>query len=341
MAAGAPGERLGEQELAELFGVSRTLVREALMQLQARGFIEVRTRKGWYVVEPSIEEARDAFSARRIIETGILRETGRPLQSVVRKLRQHIAQEQQAIEGADAATRAFLLADFHVCLAECLGQRLLCDVLRDLTARTTLAASLYQSKHDAGESCTQHAGIVAALEKGQLELARQRMLEHIGSVEAALGSSAPEASPTSERLRAGAVAGGAPPLAQVRLTALRPWAASPTSAGRNRPAGTPRRPGPCPAPAWAREKYLKKQGVPKRPADGTPFALEHKRARPRDAAVGTNPEPKPLRQPGATMSKRNVEIVHRNSMALRRIRISRRTTSPERSRAKGTAPSGT
>jgi len=211
----APGERLGEQELAELFGVSRTLVREALMQLQARGFVEVRTRKGWYVVEPSVEEARDAFSARRIIEAGILGEAGRPLQSVVRKLRQHIAQEEQAIEGADAATRAFLLADFHVCLAECLGQRLLCDVLRDLTARTTLAASLYQSKHDAGQSCAEHAAIVAALEEGQLELARQRMLEHIGSVEAALGSSASDASLSSERLRAALSPVARPPLRRV------------------------------------------------------------------------------------------------------------------------------
>ena len=59
-----PGERLGEQELADMFEVSRTLVREALMQLQARGFVEVRPRKGWYVVEPSIEQARDAFAAR-------------------------------------------------------------------------------------------------------------------------------------------------------------------------------------------------------------------------------------------------------------------------------------
>jgi len=69
----APGERLGEQELADLYGVSRTLVREALMQLQARGFVEVRTRKGWYVVEPSIEQARDAFAARRAVEAGMLR----------------------------------------------------------------------------------------------------------------------------------------------------------------------------------------------------------------------------------------------------------------------------
>ena len=72
------------------------------------------------------------------------------MQSVIRTLRRHIVQEQQAIDGADAATRAFLLADFHVCLAECMGHRLLCDVLRDLTARTTLAATLYQSQHDAG-----------------------------------------------------------------------------------------------------------------------------------------------------------------------------------------------
>lgn len=198
----APGERLGEQELAELFGVSRTLVREALMQLQARGFVEVRSRRGWYVVEPSVEEARDAFSARRIIEAGIIGDAGKPMQTVVRRLRGHIAEERKAIEGADAATRAFLLADFHVCLAECLGHKLLVDVLRDLTARTTLAATLYQSKHDASESCDEHAAIVAALEKGRLDVARERMLDHIGNVEAALQPQASEEPAAAQRLRA-------------------------------------------------------------------------------------------------------------------------------------------
>ena len=195
----SPGERLGEQELADLFGVSRTLVREALMQLQARGFVEVRPRKGWYVVEPSVEQARDAFAARRIVEAGILRDAGRPLQATLRKLRQHVEQEKASIAEADPATRAFLLADFHVCLADCLGQKLLRDVLRDLTARTTLAATLYQSGHDAAESCAQHAGIVAALEKGDLALAEQRMLAHIGNVEQALQQTAAPAA--AERLR--------------------------------------------------------------------------------------------------------------------------------------------
>lgn len=186
-----PGERLGEQELADLYGVSRTLIREALMQLQARGFVEVRTRKGWYVVEPSAEQAHDAFSARRAVESGLLRQAshtleGRPLQTVVQQLRRHISQERQAIAQDDPATRAFMLADFHVCLAECMGHRLLADILRDLTARTTLVATLYQSRHDATESCDDHAKIVDAIEQGDLESATTLMLEHIGNVETAL-----------------------------------------------------------------------------------------------------------------------------------------------------------
>ncbi|WP_422823989.1 GntR family transcriptional regulator [Variovorax robiniae] len=179
----APGERLGEQDLATHFGVSRTMVREALMQLQARGFVEVQSKRGWFVVEPSAEEARDAFSARRIVESGILADAGKPLQKVIRRLREHIADEQRAIDGADAATRAFLLADFHVCLAEQMGHRLLSDMLRDLTARTTLAATLFQSKHEAAQSCAEHGEIVAALEAGNNALARTLMLQHIGNVE--------------------------------------------------------------------------------------------------------------------------------------------------------------
>ncbi len=186
----APGERLGEQELADLFGVSRTLVREALMQLQARGFVEVRPRKGWYVVEPSFDEAREAFAARRAIETGMLREAGRPLQSAIRRLRQHVADERHAIAEGDAAKRTFLLADFHVCLAECSGNRLLADVMRDLTARTTLVALLYQSSHDASQSCDDHAAIVDALAKGDTATAEKLMLAHIGNVQGGLNESA-------------------------------------------------------------------------------------------------------------------------------------------------------
>jgi DNA-binding GntR family transcriptional regulator len=216
----SPGERLGEQDLADLFGVSRTLVREALMQLQARGFVEVRSRKGWYVVEPSFAQARDAFSARRVIETGLLREAGQPLQTVIRRLRGHIADERAAIDSGDAATRTFLLADFHVCLADCLGNRLLTDVIRDLTARTTLVASLYQSTHDAQQSCDDHARIVAALAAGELETAQRLMAEHIGTVQESLTESSASTGNAQERLRA-TLAPIAPPPVPVAATPSR------------------------------------------------------------------------------------------------------------------------
>ncbi|MDP9898018.1 GntR family transcriptional regulator [Variovorax ginsengisoli] len=197
----APGERLGEQALADHFGVSRTMVREALMQLQARGFVEVQSKRGWYVVKPSAAQARDAFAARRIVEAGILEDAGRPLQAVIGALRRHVADEQSAVDGADAATRAFLLADFHVCLAERMGHRLLADVLRDLTARTTLAATLYQSRHAADRSCAEHAAIVTALEAGDHGLARTLMIAHIGNVEQALDIADAAAPDRRERLR--------------------------------------------------------------------------------------------------------------------------------------------
>ena len=121
---------------------------------------------------------------------------------MIRRLRQHIDDEKRAVDGADAATRAFLLADFHVCLAECLGHRMLADMLRDLTARTTLVATLYQSTHDARQSCADHARIVSALEAGDIAGAERLMLDHIGSVESALGQSIGGAADARERLRA-------------------------------------------------------------------------------------------------------------------------------------------
>ena len=75
----APGQRLGEQELAGVFGVSRTLVREAMARLSARGMVEVSSRRGWFVVQPSRAEAADAFTARVAIETGMLGALAPPL----------------------------------------------------------------------------------------------------------------------------------------------------------------------------------------------------------------------------------------------------------------------
>lgn len=200
-----PGERLGEQEIADLFGVSRTLVREALMQMQTRGFVEVRSRMGWYVVEPSFDEARETYAARRVIEPGMVRDAGKPLQSAIKRLRQHVAQERKAIAAGDAATRSWLLADFHVCLAECLGNRLLTGMMVELSARTTLVSALYQSRSEAMVSSDDHAQIIAALAEGDNALAEHLMREHIDALAARLDETLADSASARDRLRAALV----------------------------------------------------------------------------------------------------------------------------------------
>lgn len=182
----APGARLGEQQLAMLFDCSRTIVREALTRLAARGIVTVSARRGWYVIEPSQDEAREAFEARRVIELGLIRNTGALDKRKLKELKAHLARERAAVRGTDVGARSFLLGDFHVCLAECLGNSLLADTLRDFTARTTLIAMLYQSSHDAAQSCDDHVQIVAALEKGDRAGAEALMARHIGTVQAHL-----------------------------------------------------------------------------------------------------------------------------------------------------------
>ena len=182
----APGARLGEQQLALLFDSSRTIVREALTRLAARGIVTVSARRGWYVIEPTPDEVREAFEARRVIELGLIRSQRRLPPEAIARLSQHVLQEQAALMGDDVGTRSFLLGDFHVCLAECLGNGLLADTLRDFTARTTLIAMRYQSSHDAVLSCQEHVAIVNALAAGDNARAEALMASHLASVQAAL-----------------------------------------------------------------------------------------------------------------------------------------------------------
>jgi DNA-binding GntR family transcriptional regulator len=162
--------------------------------------VTVSARRGWYVVEPSHEEAREAFEARRVIEMGLIRCAHNVSVAAIQQLKAHLDSEKAALKGSDVGLRSFLLGDFHVCLAECLGNSLLADTLRDLTARTTLIAMLYQSSHHAAESCEDHVRIVEALESRDLARAEQLMQSHIGKVQAALSWQAANDDPL-EQLR--------------------------------------------------------------------------------------------------------------------------------------------
>lgn len=179
-----PGMRLTEEDLGSVFDVSRTVVRQALTQLAAHGIVGVRPKKGWFIIEPSADEIRDTFAARRLVETALIREfTAMATPAQIRLLRDHLRRQRNAIDGDDVALRTHLLTDFHVRIAEILGNAVVTRMIRDLTLRTNLIAMLYQTGQEASHSCDEHEEVVRAVNTRDGETAARLMAEHLQSVE--------------------------------------------------------------------------------------------------------------------------------------------------------------
>ncbi|MEZ5664732.1 MAG: GntR family transcriptional regulator [Burkholderiaceae bacterium] len=182
-----PGTKLAEQKLADHFGVSRTLVRQALFQLAQNRLIRLEPARGAFVAAPSVDEARQVFAVRRMLETEMTRAFVRQVTPAkVKALREHVAQEKQAVENQDVPGRTELLGDFHVRMAELMGNEVLAELLRELISRCALITLMYQSTNAAEHSNEEHAEIVKALAARDEELAVRLMDEHLQHVEAGL-----------------------------------------------------------------------------------------------------------------------------------------------------------
>src|SRR5690349_7106037 len=69
-----PGTKLAEQQIADIFDVSRTLVRQALNRLSRDHLVTLEPARGAFVAKPSAEEARQVFEVRRMVETALVRQ---------------------------------------------------------------------------------------------------------------------------------------------------------------------------------------------------------------------------------------------------------------------------
>jgi DNA-binding GntR family transcriptional regulator len=182
-----PGAKLGEQRLADEFGVSRTIVRQALIRLAENKLVDLAPARGATVATPSLDEARQIFALRRTLEVQLVRDFTRTATAKdIQKLRRHMKHEQQAVHASKVVERTRLLAQFHVLMADCCANQVLADLLYDLSSRCALITMMYQSGPAAQHSHEDHERIIDAIESGESLRAAKLMEEHLRSVENAL-----------------------------------------------------------------------------------------------------------------------------------------------------------
>ena len=182
-----PGTKLAEQKLADHFGVSRTLIRQALFQLVQKRLIRMEPARGAFVATPSSDEARQVFAVRRMVEVEMTRSFVRTVTPAqIKALKDHVAEEKAAVLRGDVSGRTDLLGDFHVRIAELMGNQVLGQILSELISRCALITLMYQSSNAAEHSVEEHSEILKAIIAKDEDLAVQLMDEHLRNVEQGL-----------------------------------------------------------------------------------------------------------------------------------------------------------
>lgn len=179
-----PGTKLGEERLAEIFGVSRAKVREVLARLAHERIVEIYPQRGAYVAKPTPEQARDVFEARRLIEPAVLRRLVATLTTdKLAHLREHLEREADARRREDKRAVIRLSGEFHALAAELAGNTALARSMRELSVLTCLMIFLYDAPTATSCRADEHSRIIDAIEKRDAPRAERLVLEHLDHIE--------------------------------------------------------------------------------------------------------------------------------------------------------------
>lgn len=198
----APGDRLpAERDLGEAFAVSRTVIREAIRTLAAKGLVEVRAGGGAHVRQPSSGMVSDALSlvlratpdgsglshlreVRRVVEpdlTALAAE--RRTDMDLRSLKQHLDIMADPASAPEVWARADV--DFHTALAQAAHNPVFGIVLSSIQELMLEARLLaIQLPETRGKALRHHQHIYQAITEGDASAARKAMAAHLREAEA-------------------------------------------------------------------------------------------------------------------------------------------------------------
>jgi DNA-binding GntR family transcriptional regulator len=191
-----PGTKLPEDVLARAFGVSRTRIRKVLLALSHENLVTLQHNRGASVAKPSVQEAREVFAARRIVETGIAAELARRITTPqLAALRRFVAREHAAEAARDRSTGIRLSGEFHLELAKLIGNEPLSGFLRALISRTSLIIAVYEAPGNTMCSHAEHGALLDRLAAHDVAGSVRYMEEHLQRLEDGLDLAAAKRRP--------------------------------------------------------------------------------------------------------------------------------------------------
>jgi len=176
-----PGTRLDEQELAKTFSVSRTPIREALIQLASIGLIEIRPRRGATVPEVGADRVCEMFEVMAELEAMC----GRLAARRITPIEQHVLQEAhnacQAARDANTPDIYYQLNEvFHQRIYQASHNAFLIEQTSALHRRLRPYRRLQlRVRNRMSSSFDEHQAIVSAICKGDSELASELLRTHV------------------------------------------------------------------------------------------------------------------------------------------------------------------
>jgi DNA-binding GntR family transcriptional regulator len=181
----APGAKLTEAQLCDVFGAKRGAIRQALSQLATDRLVDLEPNRGAFVASPTLQEVHEVFEMRRIIELAVVEKVCAGAQGTrrLRNISGMISRERKAFETRDFPAWIRLSGQFHTELASLTGNTVLCECLSGLVARSTLISALYESLGRSPCSFEDHEAILAALDAGDAQQAAALMSSHLQNVE--------------------------------------------------------------------------------------------------------------------------------------------------------------
>ena len=183
----APGTKLGEDELGEIYDVSRTVIRAALQSLAHIQLVEIQRNKGAFVAQPSLREAREVFEARALLEprtAGSAAARATPRDIAI--LKEHIAQEHAAMDAGDHGRALSLSGIFHIEVARIADQDTIRQFIETLIARSSLIIALYWRRESALCESHAHHALIDAIAKADAQNAEELMRSHLVDLNSAL-----------------------------------------------------------------------------------------------------------------------------------------------------------